>query len=106
MDSGSGGSTMDAAPAATCAAASLAPMPDAGLLACFQCHMAMCAAELTACSTDCTCAPAYQCLEANSNINGLCPSVMAALANSDDALTRLSSCSVMKCNSPCFGDGG
>lgn len=105
MDTGAGGSMMDA-PAATCAAASLTPMPDAGLLACFQCHMAMCATELTACSTDCVCAPAYQCLEANSNINGLCPSVMAALANSNAALTNLAGCSVMMCDSPCFGDGG
>ncbi len=105
--SGEDASSVTDAPAApTCDAASLAPIPDAALPACFQCIAAMCPLDVTTCSTDCSCAPAFACLEAMGNNNSLCPAVMSALSNSNTALTNLEACEVGKCNDPCYGDGG
>jgi hypothetical protein len=106
METGSGedsGSVMDGPAAQVCDAISTALMPDAALSGCFQCEAMMCASNVTACAMDCECAPAYRCLEDNGNSNGLCPMVMAALANSNAALTMLEACAVQKCNSPCYG---
>jgi hypothetical protein len=114
LDSGSGedatssqpdaGAVMDAPATATCDAVSLAPVADAALSTCFQCIAAMCASDVSMCSTDCTCAPAFACLEAMGNNNSQCPAVMAALANSNAALTGLEGCEVMMCDAPCYGD--
>jgi len=97
------GAVMDAPAAATCDAVSLAPIPDAALSTCFQCITAMCASEVSTCSTDCICAPAFACLEAMGNNNSQCPAVMAALSNSNAPLTSLEACEVMKCDGPCYG---
>jgi hypothetical protein len=100
------GSVMDGPAVQVCDAISTALMPDAALAGCFQCEATMCASDVAACAIDCTCAPAYRCLEDMGNSNGLCPMVMAALANSNAALTALEGCAAQKCNSPCYGDGG
>jgi hypothetical protein len=100
------GSSMDGPAAHVCDAISVALLPDAALAGCFQCEAMQCASDVTACANDCDCAPAYRCLEDNGNLNGLCPNVMGALANSNAALTALESCAVMKCNAECYGDGG
>jgi hypothetical protein len=106
MEAGLGedsGSVMDGPAAPVCDAISTALMPDAALSGCFQCEAMMCATDVAACAIDCTCAPAYRCLEDMGNSNGLCPMVMAALANSNTALTNLEGCAAQKCNSPCYG---
>jgi hypothetical protein len=122
-DASSGGASPDAsgseaedaeaaAPAALCDAASLAPVADAALASCFQCQSAMCASLLTACSTDCLCAPAYACLQQMSNMGSLntgymsCQAAVAALTDGNVALMNLQGCATIMCNAPCFGDGG
>jgi hypothetical protein len=102
-----GAAPQDAAPAAVCDAASLATI-DAGATACFACQASQCAAELAACSTDCTCAPVYSCLQANSmgGINSgysACPDAIAALMNSNAALTASAACATKSCHPECFG---
>jgi hypothetical protein len=104
---------VDAPAAPVCDAVSLATI-DAGATACFACQTAKCAPEITACSTDCSCAPAYNCLQANSagGINSgysACPSAIDALMNGDPGLMNLASCATTNCNPQCFGgsaDGG
>ncbi len=105
----------DAAPAAMCDAVSLAPIADASAAACFQCMATQCASEVAACSTDCECAPAYGCLEANSaagSINSgysLCQEAINTLMNGNVALTDLTNCGNAMCHAECQGgpgDGG
>ncbi|HEX3771445.1 MAG TPA: hypothetical protein VHV30_11290 [Polyangiaceae bacterium] len=96
---------MEAAPAPVCDAVSLAIM-DGGLVPCFQCQATMCAALITACSTDCLCAPAYNCLQLNSaqGINSgysSCPGAIDAISNSDPGLTLLAHCATTMCNAQC-----
>jgi hypothetical protein len=101
-----------AAPAALCDAASLAPIADASLASCFQCQSARCASLLTVCSTDCSCAPAYTCLQQMSTMGSLntgyssCMAAIDALSSGNTALMDLQSCATMMCNASCFGDGG
>jgi hypothetical protein len=104
---------MDAAPSAMCDAVSLTPSPEAGAAACFQCQQTQCASDVAACSTDCTCAPAYSCLEQNSAPGSLnsgysqCSEAVDALMNGNPALMNLAGCASLNCKSECgFGDGG
>jgi hypothetical protein len=108
------GAMPEAAPAAICDAASLAPILDGGTVACFECQSKNCASELTVCSTDCACAPAYTCLQQNS-VGGVnsgysaCPNAVSAQFGSNQALMAVASCATTMCNPQCFGgslDGG
>ncbi|HEY5146669.1 MAG TPA: hypothetical protein VII82_07865 [Polyangiaceae bacterium] len=108
------GAMPEAAPAAICDAASLAPILDGGTVACFECQSKNCASELTVCSTDCACAPAYTCLQQNS-VGGVnsgysaCPNAVSAQFGSNAALMAVASCATTMCNPQCFGgslDGG
>jgi hypothetical protein len=90
-----------------CDAASLATLADGGDKVCFACLASKCATEVTACSTDCACAPAYTCLQQNSagGINSgysLCPEAVNALSSNDPALTMLAACAPGMCNAECF----
>jgi hypothetical protein len=116
-DDGGSQSMQDAGPpmemeAAVCPAVSLTAPTDSGAAACFACMATSCMADLTACSTDCMCGPAVQCLEQNSTMNSLntgysqCPMAVGALSNGDPALMTLSACATTMCNSQCFGMGG
>jgi hypothetical protein len=102
----------EAAAPALCDAASLAPVADAALASCFQCQSARCASLLTVCSTDCSCAPAYTCLQQMSTMGSLntgyssCMAAIDALSSGNTALMDLQSCATMMCNASCFGDGG
>jgi hypothetical protein len=107
----------DAAPE-MCDAVSLATVADAGAAACFECVANRCMAQLTACSTDCACAPAFGCVEQMTTAGSLntgysaCPSAVDAFMNGDPGLTMLNNCASKSCNAPCFGgangggDGG
>jgi len=104
---------MDAPAAETCDAVSLAPVPDAGAAACFACQAANCMSEIATCSTDCTCAPNYACLERNSTSTlssgfSVCTEAIDAIMNGNRALTDLNNCATTKCNAECNGaaDGG
>jgi hypothetical protein len=98
--------------AAICPAASLTAPADAAVADCFTCVAAMCMSELTTCSTDCMCAPAWQCVEQMSVMGSIntgysqCQAAISALSNGDVAMMNLQTCSTMKCNPQCFGDGG
>jgi hypothetical protein len=98
--------------AAVCAAVPLSGPVDGGLPACFACIAMSCMAQLTACSTDCMCAPAYQCLGQKSippNLNtgySSCDTAVGAIADGNQALTMLNGCAQAMCNSQCFGGGG
>lgn len=98
--------------ASVCPAVSLTAPTDSGAAACFACMATSCMADLTACSTDCMCGPAVQCLEQNSTMNSIntgysqCPTAVGALSNGDPALMSLSACATQMCNSQCFGMGG
>lgn len=117
-DSGSPPPMGDAGPppmemeAAVCDAASLAAPADAALASCFSCVAAMCMAELTTCSTDCMCAPGWQCLEQMSSMGSIntgysaCQSAISSLSNGDQAAMSLQMCSTTKCKVECFGDAG
>jgi hypothetical protein len=91
---------------------SLAAPADASAAACFECVASRCVPELTACSTDCACGPAYGCLEQMSMGGSLntgysaCQSAVDAIMNGDKALTMLNNCANMSCNAPCFGSAG
>ncbi len=96
-----------------CDAVSLAAAPEAGAAACFECQAAQCATQTAACSTDCACAPAVSCLEQNSTAGSLnsgysqCGDAVNAIMNNNAALTALTQCAAMNCQSECgFGDGG
>ncbi len=102
-------------PAAMCDAVSLAPVVDAAAAACFECQASHCTAEIAACSTDCSCAPAYSCLEQNSAEGALssgysaCPEAIDTVMNGNVALTNLTQCATSSCNPQCYGgaaDGG
>jgi hypothetical protein len=102
----------DAGPTAMCDAVSLAPVADAGAAACFECQATHCMAEVAACAVDCTCAPAYGCLEQNStggSINSgysACTLAVDAIMNNNAALTAVAGCATNSCHPECFGDGG
>ena len=112
QDAGDFEDATEAAAPALCDAASLAPVADAALASCFQCQSAMCASLLAVCSTDCSCAPAYACLQQMSTMGSLntgyssCMAAIDALSSGNTALMDLQSCATMMCNAPCFGDGG
>jgi hypothetical protein len=111
-----GGAPAQDAPAAMmCDAVSLAAPPDAGAAACFDCQAMKCMPEITTCATDCSCAPAFSCLEQNSTGDSLnsgfsvCTDAVDAISNGNAALTNLSHCATTNCNAECFGgatDGG
>jgi hypothetical protein len=102
----------DAGPAAMCDAVSLAPVVEAGAAACFECQATQCVSEIAACSTDCTCAPAYGCLEQKSTGGSInsgyssCTDAVDALMNGNTALMNVADCASAKCHPDCFGDGG
>jgi hypothetical protein len=98
---------MEAAPAPVCDAVSLAVMDAGDDVPCFQCQATMCTALVTACSTDCLCAPAYNCLQQNSpqGLNSgysACPGAIDAISNSDPGLTALAACATEMCHDQCY----
>jgi hypothetical protein len=98
---------MDAAPTPMCDAVSLAVMPDGGNAACFRCQATKCASQLTACATDCACAPAYNCLQGNSAMGlnsgySSCGNAVDAISNGDPGLTNVAACATQSCNAECF----
>ena len=111
-DDGGGVSVEDAPSAMACDAVSLAPSPEAGAAACFECQASKCMAEMATCSTDCTCAPAFACLEQHSTGDSLnsgysaCEAAVNALMNGNAALMALAGCATNNCNAECFGAGG
>ena len=101
---------MDAPAVAMCDAVSLDPVVDAGAAACFTCQAANCMSEIATCSTDCTCAPNYACLERNSTSTlssgfSTCTEAIDAIMNGNTALTDLNNCATTKCNAECNGGG-
>ena len=116
-DSGSGGGMdgsgggMDA-PAQMCSAVSLTPMAGAASFSCFNCQAMKCTSEMGACASDCTCGPAYVCLEGHADMGlnaaySMCQdTALAAVANGNPAIMALAACATNKCNQECFGDGG
>jgi hypothetical protein len=98
--------------ASICPAVPLSGPSDGGLPACFACIATMCMGDLTTCSTDCSCAPAYQCLEQMStqpNINtgfSLCPTAIGGIADNNAALTNLNHCAQAMCPAQCAGTAG
>jgi hypothetical protein len=101
-----------AAPAEMCDAVSLAPVVDAAAAGCFECQAMHCMTQVAACSTDCTCAPNYRCLEekaaegALSSGYSLCTGAIDALMNGNAALMDVAGCATTNCNAECFGGGG
>lgn len=92
-----------------CDAVSLAPVAEAGAAGCFECQAAHCMAQIATCSTDCTCAPAYTCLEQNAQEGALnsgysaCNEAIDALMNGNLALMDVAGCATTNCNAECFG---
>ena len=112
-DDGGSGSIEDAPSAMTCDAVSLAASPEAGAAACFECQASKCMPEMATCSTDCTCAPAFSCLEQHSTGDSLnsgysaCEAAVNALMNGNAALMALAGCATNNCNAECgFSSGG
>jgi hypothetical protein len=99
----------DASAATMCDAVSLAAPSDAGAAACFACLAMKCMSQVAMCSTDCTCAPAYACLEQNStgdSLNSgfsLCQDAVNAIGNGNGPLTAVTQCSTTSCNAECGG---
>ena len=110
--SSDGGILVEDAPAAMmCDAVSLAAPPDAGAAACFECQAMKCMPTIAACATDCTCGPAFSCLEQNSTGDSLnsgysaCSAAVDALMNGNPALMNLAGCATNNCSAECFGGG-
>ncbi len=109
----SGVTPVEDAPASMmCDAVSLAAPAEAGAAACFACQAMKCMSEMATCSTDCTCAPAFACLEQNSTGDSLnsgysaCPMTVEAIMNGNEALMGLAGCAATNCSAECFGSGG